>query len=267
VFLSLQFRVILYSITGCVSALFIIVIVSGAIRALRHPERYGPRPHLGDNGPPPQSRARGLTRAIIDTFPLVKFGTPSGQAMDMQQMPPEKDIEYAQNASSTGLDQFAWDGSSLAEGSAAASSSAPATVPDYSDTFRASELFLPPAVARDRNPRDSTPLFRSKGEGTSGNNSTASLPHRDDIVPAQIGRETCPICIVDFEEGDDIRVLPCDGKHCFHQQCVDPWLLKLSSSCPICRHGKWTYSCYCIRQVTTIVLRLFGSRKYYRGQF
>jgi hypothetical protein len=41
---------------------------------------------------------------------------------------------------------------------------------------------------------------------------------------------------VDFEEGDDIRVLPCEGKHCFHQTCVDPWLLELSSSCPICRH-------------------------------
>jgi len=60
----------------------------------------------------------------------------------------------------------------------------------------------------------------------------------EDVVPAAIGRETCPICIVDFQEGDDIRVLPCEGKHCFHQQCVDPWLLQLSSSCPICRHGK-----------------------------
>lgn len=60
---------------------------------------------------------------------------------------------------------------------------------------------------------------------------------QEDVVPASIGRETCPICIVDFEEGDDIRVLPCEGNHCFHQTCVDPWLLELSSSCPICRHG------------------------------
>ncbi|EEB90403.1 hypothetical protein MPER_11397 [Moniliophthora perniciosa FA553] len=59
---------------------------------------------------------------------------------------------------------------------------------------------------------------------------------REDVVPAAIGRETCPICIVDFEEGDDIRILPCEGQHRFHQQCVDPWLLELSSSCPLCRH-------------------------------
>ena len=32
-------------------------------------------------------------------------------------------------------------------------------------------------------------------------------------MPDAIGRETCPICIVDFEEGDDLRVLPCEGHH------------------------------------------------------
>lgn len=60
----------------------------------------------------------------------------------------------------------------------------------------------------------------------------------EEVVPASMGRETCPICIIDFEEGDDLRVLPCEGKHRFHQQCVDPWLLELSSSCPICRQGE-----------------------------
>ena len=58
-----------------------------------------------------------------------------------------------------------------------------------------------------------------------------------DVVPDAIGRETCPICIVDFEEGDDLRVLPCEGHHRFHQECVDQWLLELSSSCPLCRQG------------------------------
>ena len=57
------------------------------------------------------------------------------------------------------------------------------------------------------------------------------------VDPAAIGRETCPICIANFEEGDDVRVLPCPGHHRFHKECVDPWLLELSTSCPICREG------------------------------
>lgn len=68
--------------------------------------------------------------------------------------------------------------------------------------------------------------------------STSDQTTRQGINPEAMGRETCPICIVDFEEGDDLRLLPCEGKHRFHQECVDPWLLELSSSCPICRQGK-----------------------------
>jgi hypothetical protein len=63
---------------------------------------------------------------------------------------------------------------------------------------------------------------------------TTASSAQEDPLPELIGRETCPICIVDFEDGDDVRVLPCEGRHVFHQACVDPWLLELSSSCPIC---------------------------------
>jgi RING-like zinc finger len=63
--------IILYSITGVITALFLIIIITGAIRAHRHPERYGPRNVLGR---PRQSRARGLGRAILETIPVVKFG-------------------------------------------------------------------------------------------------------------------------------------------------------------------------------------------------
>ena len=83
---------------------------------------------------------------------------------------------------------------------------------------------------------DNLRRLRDVGEGSSSDMSPKTSG-RDNMVPASIGREICPICIVDFEEGDDIRLLPCEGKHSFHQQCVDPWLLTLSSSCPICRQG------------------------------
>ena len=63
--------IILYSITGVITALFLVIIVTGAVRAHRHPERYGPR---AGQGRPHQSRARGLARAMLETIPIVKFG-------------------------------------------------------------------------------------------------------------------------------------------------------------------------------------------------
>jgi len=65
---------ILYSITGIITLLFLVIIATGAIRAHRHPERYGPR--AGNTGRPRQSRAKGLARAMLETLPIVKFGDP-----------------------------------------------------------------------------------------------------------------------------------------------------------------------------------------------
>lgn len=45
-------------------------------------------------------------------------------------------------------------------------------------------------------------------------------------------REQCTICLMDFENGVDIRTLPCN--HIFHMECVDQWL-KSSNKCPVCR--------------------------------
>ncbi|PON72747.1 43kDa postsynaptic protein [Parasponia andersonii] len=44
----------------------------------------------------------------------------------------------------------------------------------------------------------------------------------------------CAICLVDFSEGDKIRVLP-KCNHRFHIACIDKWLLS-HSSCPTCRN-------------------------------
>ncbi|RRT34439.1 hypothetical protein B296_00057968 [Ensete ventricosum] len=43
----------------------------------------------------------------------------------------------------------------------------------------------------------------------------------------------CPICLAEFAEGDEIRILPQCG-HGFHVGCVDTWLVS-HSSCPSCR--------------------------------
>jgi hypothetical protein len=45
----------------------------------------------------------------------------------------------------------------------------------------------------------------------------------------------CAICIMEYEEDDQIRILPC--KHHFHKDCVDEWFAasKMTGACPQCR--------------------------------
>ena len=50
---------------------------------------------------------------------------------------------------------------------------------------------------------------------------------------AKFATMECAICLVEFAEGDEIRVLPQCG-HGFHVGCVDTWLTS-HSSCPSCR--------------------------------
>lgn len=44
----------------------------------------------------------------------------------------------------------------------------------------------------------------------------------------------CVVCQLEFEEGEDVRQLPCEGKHVFHKECVDIWLKK-NDTCPLCK--------------------------------
>ncbi|KAG0002395.1 hypothetical protein BGZ79_003076 [Entomortierella chlamydospora] len=43
---------------------------------------------------------------------------------------------------------------------------------------------------------------------------------------------TCPICLCEYEDLEELRRLPCD--HYFHKECVDEWL-KLKRTCPLCK--------------------------------
>ncbi|KAL1537552.1 RING-H2 finger protein ATL73-like [Salvia divinorum] len=54
------------------------------------------------------------------------------------------------------------------------------------------------------------------------------------VHPSSSGSNVgCAICLVDFGDGDGVRILPKCG-HGFHAACVDKWLLS-HSSCPTCR--------------------------------
>ncbi|KAI3465845.1 hypothetical protein Pfo_022508 [Paulownia fortunei] len=46
--------------------------------------------------------------------------------------------------------------------------------------------------------------------------------------------ETCAICLEDYKHGENLKVLPC--QHDFHASCVNSWLTKWATFCPVCKH-------------------------------
>ncbi|MCJ1439678.1 MAG: hypothetical protein MMC23_000158 [Stictis urceolatum] len=178
--------VILYVITGVITLLFIVIIISGAIRAHRHPERYRGRTLMGR--PVQGSRARGLAAAMLDTLPIVKFG------------------ERAENK--------------------------PNDVELQNQTSQTQE------AARETPEAETRPETRSTnaGEATGVTGGTGTSPIHSPSTSPETSAEAglaCSVCTDDFVKGQDTRVLPCNHK--FHPECIDPWLLNVSGTCPLCR--------------------------------
>tara|TARA_B100000519_G_scaffold199711_1_gene211484 strand:- start:532 stop:984 length:453 start_codon:yes stop_codon:yes gene_type:complete len=56
------------------------------------------------------------------------------------------------------------------------------------------------------------------------------------VYTAEGDLDDCTICQDKIKKGDQFRRLPCGVtvNHCFHKDCIDPWL-KNNSTCPNCR--------------------------------
>ena len=44
---------------------------------------------------------------------------------------------------------------------------------------------------------------------------------------------SCPISLIDFEEDQEVIILPCN--HCFSQEAIEKWLEEEKAECPVCR--------------------------------
>lgn len=186
--------IILYSITGIITALFLSIIITGAIRAHRHPERYGPRQRPGR---PRQSRARGMARAMLETIPIVKFGDAPDGKLENDKGDVEMSVESEIPASQLREDDQTRQSPMVTGGT---------TSPTPDETTEN---------------RDATTAPESNEEKRTGTE-TSTTDHPN---------FSCPICTDDFVKGQDLRVLPCN--HQFHPECVDPWLVNVSGTCPL----------------------------------
>jgi hypothetical protein len=58
------------------------------------------------------------------------------------------------------------------------------------------------------------------------------LPEIDGRAPQE---STCAICLSEFEDGEELRLLPC--VHLYHKECIDVWMRRqgISAACPMCK--------------------------------
>ena len=90
----------------------------------------------------------------------------------------------------------------------------------------------------------STPARRSSATSI---NTTTTASH------STFSQPTCPICLDDFiPNTTPVRELPC--RHIFHPGCVDTFLLRNSSLCPMCKKSTLPKG-YCPSNVTNAMVR------------
>ncbi|KAE8134916.1 hypothetical protein BDV38DRAFT_273139 [Aspergillus pseudotamarii] len=174
--------------TGIITALFLAIIITGAVRAHRHPERYGPRYTAGR---PRQSRTKGMARAMLDTIPIVKFGNQQDPKLDAV----KGDVEMGSE----------------------------------DETGRQPDSTQETTTVHETNPQATPALAVTNHTTTESTTEQQTKPTESTDHP----NFSCPICTDDFVKGQDLRVLPCN--HQFHPECIDPWLVNVSGTCPLCR--------------------------------
>ncbi|WVN90203.1 uncharacterized protein L203_105439 [Cryptococcus depauperatus CBS 7841] len=209
--------IVLYTITGVVCTMFLLMVIMGARKAMLNPERYGRREQNDEQRG--QSTAGGLAQAILDTFPVFKFSRSNQQSggtkRNRADQSNEETVPMSQLERGERRDEIRH---------TVAGESRPQSKCDTEDG-----VSFHTAADHDLE----TAISPAKDESTS----QAETFDEIQVMPdgADGDGQQCPICLLEFEDGDELRSLPCEKEHMYHKSCIDPWLLQVSSSCPLCR--------------------------------
>uniref|UniRef100_A0A1D1XM03 E3 ubiquitin-protein ligase RNF13 n=1 Tax=Anthurium amnicola TaxID=1678845 RepID=A0A1D1XM03_9ARAE len=220
--------IVLYAVSGVVLGLFFIVVVTNIIKNRLNV----PTPQVSQGQDPSSRPRRGIARSVLESFPVFFFtmglkdedddkkekdDLEKGKAKDL-----ESDIELeninsdvmksapeAEETKDKDLSDISTDNNTSK------------TNNNDDDNSQERNLDLPenPLIAHIKDSSSSRPI-----------STTSNLSATNKV---QDGQLTCPICLDDFESGEELRLLPC--QHRYHTICIDPWLLDISPLCPMCK--------------------------------
>ena len=152
---------------------------------------------------------------MLDTLPIVKFG-------EKEEAKPGRDVELGAAGQAAGEERRETDES--AEGQSASRSANDGILAEGQAGTESQDDAV-------RSPVDQ--VTEVVGSSDQPNNKKEGKEKEEGHKDGALG---CSICTEDFVKGEDVRVLPCDHK--YHPECIDPWLLNVSGTCPLwCVHS------------------------------
>ncbi|KAL7005430.1 hypothetical protein EMMF5_004984 [Cystobasidiomycetes sp. EMM_F5] len=96
----------------------------------------------------------------------------------------------------------------------------------YEDMLRLADI-----LGQHKPPTASADEVEASGLSVVKGTAIGRLQEDGKVLP--ITAERCLVCLEDYADDEDVRVLAC--QHCFHKNCVDRWLVEGANNCPACR--------------------------------
>jgi uncharacterized Zn finger protein (UPF0148 family) len=223
--------IVLYAVSGVVLGLFFIVVITNIIKNRIN----APVPSSNQSQDPNARPRRGIARSVLESFPVFFFTMGMKDEGD-----DKKDLE-------TGKAKELESDVELETINSDVMKSAP-QAEETKDKEISSDIPKNTDNTSETNDNNNT----DNNSSTSSEESNPDLPKnplvanlKDSSHPTSIdsnhsannnvqdGQLTCPICLDDFESGEELRLLPC--QHRYHTTCIDQWLLDISPLCPMCK--------------------------------